>query len=496
MTIKGIGSHSTLMLQPLFDMRQQLEKLQTQLGTGKRADDYAGLGIDRGLSVGLRTQLSMISGFDDTISNIGLRTELAQSSLTRMAAVGREVKASAFQAATGGVAVSHEAAYAGLGEIIGLFNVQAGDRYLFSGRATDTPPVVSLEQMLNGDGTRAGLKQMIDERRQADLGAFGLGRLVISSPAADTVAIAEDVAGSPFGFKLASVSSSLTGSTATGPVGAPPGISIALGANPAAGETIQLRFDLPDGSHETITLTATTSATPGKNEFTIGATPGATAVNLQAVMTGAVSVLADTALTAASAVTASDQFFAVDAGSPPQRVAGPPFNNATALVNGTSADTVAWYNGETGPGSARETATARIDPAITVNYGVRANEHALRHSLRHIAVLAAVNFSTTDPNAAGRVAALNTRIATALDGTPGTQAIETIQAELAGTQSSIKAAKERHRQTASVVGDMLEHLEGIPTEEVAAKMLALQTRLQASLQTTAMLYQMSLAKMI
>jgi len=496
MSIKGIGSQSALMVQPLFDMRRQLDDLQKQLGTGKKADDYAGLGLDRGLTVGLRTQLSAIEGYDDTIANIGLRTELAQSSLTRMAAIGREVKSAAFQSSTGGVSVSHETAYAALGEMIGLLNVQAGDRYLFSGLATDTPSVASLEQLLDGDGTRAGLKQIISERQQADLGASGLGRLVVSAPAPGTVALAEDVAGSPFGFKLASVSSTLTGATASGPAGSPAGISVALGANPVAGETIQFRFDLPDGSRETVTLTATASSPPGKNEFTIGANASATATNLQAALTGAVTVLADTALMAASAVAASDDFFAPGGAQPPQRVAGPPFATATSLVAGTSSDTVSWYGGEAGSDPARGTATARIDPAITVSYGLRANEEALRHSMRNVAVLAAVNFSSADPNAAARVEALNSRVGTALDGAPGTQSIETIQAELAGTQASIAAASTRHRQTASMVNDMLEHLEGAPTDEIAVKMLALQTRLQASLQTTAMLYQMSLAKLL
>ena len=59
--------------------------------------------------------------------------------------------------------------------------------------------------MLNGTGAQAGLKQVIAERQQADLGTNGLGRLVISSPTPTSVAVGEDVAGSPFGLKLNSV---------------------------------------------------------------------------------------------------------------------------------------------------------------------------------------------------------------------------------------------------------------------------------------------------
>ncbi len=39
---------------------------------------------------------------------------------------------------------------------------------------------------------------------------------------------------------------------------------------------------------------------------------------------------------------------------------------------------------------------------------------------------------------------------------------------------------------------MLEQIEGVSNEEVAAQILALQTRLQASLQTTSLLFQISL----
>ena len=70
--------------------------------------------------------------------------------------------------------------------------------------------------------------------------------------------------------------------------------------------------------------------------------------------------------------------------------------------------------------------------------------------------------------------------------------MEYIAAELAGAQSTLAAASERHQQTKSALAGMLEEVEGVSTEEVAAQILALQVRLQASLQTTSLLYQTSL----
>jgi flagellar hook-associated protein 3 FlgL len=43
---------------------------------------------------------------------------------------------------------------------------------------------------------------------------------------------------------------------------------------------------------------------------------------------------------------------------------------------------------------------------------------------------------------------------------------------------------------------MLQQISGVSNEDVGAQILTLQTRMQASMQTTAMLYQLSLVKFI
>src|SRR2546423_13328449 len=89
-----------------------------------------------------------------------------------------------------------------LAEILAPLNTPAGDRYLFSGRAGDTPATDTLDHILNGDGARAGLKQIIAERNQADLGANGFGRLVILPAAGSQVTISEETPPTVFGMKL------------------------------------------------------------------------------------------------------------------------------------------------------------------------------------------------------------------------------------------------------------------------------------------------------
>ena len=58
MAVMGIGGASALTLQSISDMRNKLDDLQRQLGSGQKTTSYAGLGLDAGLTVGLRTQLS------------------------------------------------------------------------------------------------------------------------------------------------------------------------------------------------------------------------------------------------------------------------------------------------------------------------------------------------------------------------------------------------------------------------------------------------------
>ena len=501
MSISGIGTRSSLSTQALVDMRRQLDDLQRQLGTGKKTTTYAGLGIDRGLALSLRSRLSDMESYVSTITNIDLRLNLAQDSLSRMSEVSSRIKASLVQSnsisGTTAYKGTQELSLAGLDELVQLLNTRAGDRFLFSGRAADTKPVENMDTILNGSGTQAGLRQIISERKAADLGVGDLGRLVIAPPIGAIVSIAEDVAGSPFGFKLDAASTTFTGATLSGPSGSPAGLTVDLGAaNPNAGEKLTLVLRLPDGTEETLTLEATASATPTAKQFSIGATPADTATNLQAAISAAVQNSARTSLAAASAIAATDNFFDASGATNAMRVDGPPFDTATALTPGTTADTVSWYRGDTGVDPARGTATARIDSAVTVSYGMRADEAAFRDLMKHLAVTAVVDLSASDSASNDRYAALRDRMVPAFGGAGATQTITDVQSELTGAQMASKTAKERHVQAGSTLQGLLDDIEGVSPQEVAVQILALQTRLQASLQTTSMLYQLNLTNFL
>jgi flagellin-like hook-associated protein FlgL len=164
MSVSGVGSQSAIAIQQLVNMRAQFDELQRQLSTGQKSATYAGLGLDRGVTVSLNAQLSAISGYDDTINNVTNRINLMNVALTRMTDIGSAVRSAIAQSNTTNSAinasVAQQTAQSSLDELLGLLNSQTGDRYLFSGRATDKPAVDSFDHILNGNGMQAGLKQL------------------------------------------------------------------------------------------------------------------------------------------------------------------------------------------------------------------------------------------------------------------------------------------------------------------------------------------------
>jgi hypothetical protein len=625
MAINSVGFGTSILNQSVLQLKNQLTTLQSQLTTGTKSTTYAGMGVNEGFAIAARAQLANISAFTDTMSNINTNIGIANTALQSMVDIGTTVLNSANGSSqalnSAGQSIAQQTATSQLSSMIGILNMQAGDRYLFSGSAINTPSVASADNIINGTTTQAGLKQVISERAQAD-GASGLGRLVLSSPTPTSVQVAEDVAGSPFGLKLSAVSSTLTGATVTGPAGSPAAVSVDLGAtNPNNGDQVSFAFKLPDGTTESIQLTATTTNPPPTGSFLIDPPPASstttTAANLKTALNTAILTLANTSLVAASAVEAGNDFFntagtatgsvvnnkaatpapitgatllsgaagtdslatnfaagdtitvngtpitfvasgavggnqvnvtdsvqtlltKIDAISgtstpstisggvialhtdnaagfavtssnpaafgalgfgatatatqPPLRVSGSPLSSATSLVSGTPANTISWYTGEAGQGSARATATARVDQSVTVQYGARANEAAIRSQLQTLAVFAAVTTSATNPNAAGQVSALSQRVAQNLARQPGQQTIMDIQSDFATAQMSMKNAASRQTQSKGMLQGIVDQAESVSPDQVATEILALQTNLQASYQTTSMLAQLTLTK--
>ena len=344
MAINGVTyGTSSVLNQSVLNLKNQMTTLQSQLTTGEKSTTYAGMGVNEGFAIAARSQMANISAFTDTMTNVNTNIGVANTALQALVSIGTTVQNGANSTAqtlnSSGQTSAQQVAAAQLSSMLGILNTQSGDRYLFSGSAINTPSVASYDDIINGTTTQAGLKQVIAERQQADLGANGLGRLVLSSPTPTSVQVVEDAAGSPFGLKLAAVSSTLTGATVTGPAGSPAAISVNLGAtNPNNGDTVSFQFNLPDGTTQSIQLTASSATPPPTGSFAIGATPTATAANLNTALNTAIGTLANTSLVAASAIEAGNDFFnstaTVTGGAVSNKAATPSLITGATLLSG------------------------------------------------------------------------------------------------------------------------------------------------------------------
>src|SRR6266581_3221859 len=98
MGVLSVGGQSAFAIQQLVNMRAQFDDLQRQLSTGQKSATYAGLGLDRGVTVSLNAQLSAISGYDDTIDNVMTRINLMNTALSNMTDITSTVKSAMVQA--------------------------------------------------------------------------------------------------------------------------------------------------------------------------------------------------------------------------------------------------------------------------------------------------------------------------------------------------------------------------------------------------------------
>jgi flagellar hook-associated protein 3 FlgL len=492
MSVTGPGSITAANIAAQNSMMDQLNTLATQLGTGQAAQTYSGLESQGGMVVALNSQMAAINGYTNTISTVSTTLSVGQTALSQISSLAGQVQQEftdkpGFTVNGTGQTQVQVAAQSQLDEIVSLLNTQVGNNYIFSGTAVNQPAVASMSDILNGNGAQAGLTQIISERQQADLGS-GTGRLS-TALTGSTVSLSQD--GSPFGFQLTGVSSSLNGATATGPTGSPPTISVALASNPNDGDTVSFQLTLPDGSTQTLSLQATSSATPSTGQFSIGATPAATAANLQTALNSSITTLAQTALPPASAMEAGNNFFA----DPPQIVvpgAGNNYSTAMSMTNGTSANTVMWYTGENGATPARQTATALVGPSTTVDYGMRANEQGIENIIKNVAVLAATTFSASNPNAQANYLTLSQDAEINLNNVSGSQSIQDIESDLANAQTTVANATSLNTQTKTAVNNILTNVDGINQTNIAEQIMTLQNSLSASMSVSARLSQISL----
>ena len=81
MSISSINYGASLLGLSVQNINKQLTDLSTQLSTGVKSPDYAGMGTNEGLAIAARSQLSDISAFSSTITNVTTVINAANTAL-------------------------------------------------------------------------------------------------------------------------------------------------------------------------------------------------------------------------------------------------------------------------------------------------------------------------------------------------------------------------------------------------------------------------------
>ena len=272
---------------------------------------------------------------------------------------------------------------------------------------------------------------------------------------------------------------------------------IGLSGQPAAGDSITVQLALHDGTKTSVTLTAT-NGTSSTGTFAIGADVPTTTANMLAALKVSLTTAANGPLSASSTVRASEDFFSATnaSGQAPKRIDLTPGKPPTYL-SAASTSTVIWYQGDAANTDPRATASIRAGANLDVAIGARANEVPIQKALAGFAALAVDGLA--DPkatNTPGRLAALSSKTYDLLGKASNDPSLEAIATDFGLAASTLTSAKSQNAATRLTLQNVVDGVESAPIQEVAAKLLEVQNRLQASYQITSSLSKLSLVNYI
>ncbi|MCJ2059099.1 flagellin [Methylobacterium sp. J-048] len=512
----------------LLTLKNQLNDLSNQLSSGKVSQTYGGLGTGRSTALAAQATLSALDGYGAGITAAQTRTDLAVTSLTQVAKLGTDARTAlnnGLQSVAANTTAGRSIALANLQTTLDTLNQSAAGSYLFGGRDATTQPVLDSDTILNGttdsQGNKlAGLTSLINERVTAELGSGGNGRLTQSSPSATSVQVTDETNSATrgkFGFTLTgtptttgtALNASVTG---TGPAS----LNVGLSAQPAAGDSVSFALKMPDGTSTTVTLTAATSAdSTSTTNFAIGASVTDTMKNLSATLTNALKGAATSTLAVNATASVTQDFFTGSAkGGPngtgimPQRITYDANKNPVGYTPATATNTVLWYQGENTyttpadptkavPTSALDTQSVQVSATGKVGTGARANDPTIQNVLAGLATMAFALPTTSDANTSATYQTVVDKAGTLLSSADQTNpSVQDTVTQLSVASTRLSNAATTNTATQTTVQNTLDGIEQAPTEEVVAKLLDVQNRLQASYSVTASLSKLSLVNYI
>src|SRR6476646_5637420 len=95
MAINSVGNSNFLLGQSIVNLKSRLDTLQTQLASGRKSTVYSGMGINEGFAIFARAQISNLSAFTTTMTNINTTIDTTNTALTAFGQIASQVKSSA-----------------------------------------------------------------------------------------------------------------------------------------------------------------------------------------------------------------------------------------------------------------------------------------------------------------------------------------------------------------------------------------------------------------
>src|SRR6266581_3630795 len=133
MAINSISYGSTFLNQSMLNLNNQLTILQSQLTTGKKSTSYAGMGVNEGFAIAARSQLSHLSAFTDTMTNVKTTINVANTALQSFSDIAQQIQNATSGSSqvlnAAGQTIAQQNASAEFSSMIGILNTQSGNRY-------------------------------------------------------------------------------------------------------------------------------------------------------------------------------------------------------------------------------------------------------------------------------------------------------------------------------------------------------------------------------
>lgn len=143
---------STAQITRLKNMNIQFQDLQRQLSTQKKNATFSGFGAQAIRIQDLRGESMKLARFQENIQRVDTRMNMVLNSVEKMRDLGRQVQdVIVIQTTEGEVEIDNikNVAQSNLRFMEDLLNTKDGDRYIFSGTASELKPMQNMQGLLN-----------------------------------------------------------------------------------------------------------------------------------------------------------------------------------------------------------------------------------------------------------------------------------------------------------------------------------------------------------